>query len=50
MQQQTPYVLRSLPPGATYEDIVRTPKSRYDDHQLAATYRAQLKEKTQLIG
>jgi hypothetical protein len=43
-------VLHSLPPGATYEDIVGALKGRYGNHRLAATYRTQLNARTQLIG
>jgi hypothetical protein len=43
-------ILHSVPPRATYVDIVGAVKGRYGDHQLAAAYRPQLKARTQLSG
>jgi hypothetical protein len=40
----------NIPAGAVYEDTVRALKSHYGDHQLAATYQAQLKARTQLTS
>ena len=40
----------TVPSEAIYEDIVESLRDRFDDHQLAAAYRSQLKVRVQAGG
>jgi hypothetical protein len=41
-------VIKSVPAGATQEDIIRALKTLYGHYQLTVAYRSQLKARNQL--
>jgi hypothetical protein len=43
-------ILHTVPPKATYEDIVESLRDHFGDHQLPGAYRSQLKARVQASG